>query len=252
VPPTTATTTALVETTTTTEKTTAKPWGSPSLLCFSVARCGGELDIVRRQGDMHAGIFACDMALVVTDVQTKVGGGVTVLTIPPISGGVSKDGTAANTEVFLNAWSAIQEHGEFTNLDWTVKVDPDAVVIPDRLRSHLSQHSGAVYVKNCNKYPGAPEWPMMFGALEALSREAVKTYFEGAERCRNELAWQDWGEDVFLSHCLDLLGVGNVGDYNIIGDDRCDGSWCSDGSRAAFHPFKDTGAWEACWNEATR
>merc|ERR1719373_1336300 len=58
---------------------------------------------------------------------------------------------------------------------------------------------------------------MMFGALEALSREAVKIYFEGAERCRNELAWQDWGEDVFLSHCLDLLGVGNIGDYNIMG-----------------------------------
>ena len=54
-----------------------------------------------------------------------------------------------------------------------------------------------------------------------------------------------------MSHCLDHLGVEAFLDTEEIGDDLCNGAWCGDGGKAAFHPFKSVDAWEECWREAT-
>lgn len=232
-------------------------WSSPSLFCFSVVRTGSyEPDLMKAQLAKFAGIFACDEFLVLSDSVLNLGPGQggTVQTVPigSLQVGISKDGTAANTEVFMRAWNAVHEDFRYRAHDWIIKADPDSVVLPDRLRTKLAPHVGPpLYVKNCNKNQG-PGWPMMFGSLEALSRAAVEAYFAGAERCKNELGWQSWGEDVFMATCLDHLGVGNFFDVSISGDNVCTGANCGDGWHGNYHPFKNPGAWFACWGQATR
>jgi len=230
-------------------------WGSPSLFCFSVFRSTGyEPDLMRGQLSRNAGIFACDQFAVLADAKLSLATGVETIVIPPNENvGISKDGTAANTMIFMQAWSMIYLDFRFRSHDWTIKVDPDAVVLPGRLRNHLAPHTGkTVYVKNCNKYPGAPGWPMMYGSLEAFTRSAMETYFRGAERCKNDLQWQAWGEDLFMASCLDMLGVGSVFDGNIVGDNVCTGSNCGDGAAAAYHPFKSKDTWTQCYDQAVR
>ena len=59
--------------------------------------------------------------------------------------------------------SQVIETGCWNNHAWTVKVDPEAVLIPDRLRQHLAGNDlENVYVVNCNKFPSSPNFPMMY------------------------------------------------------------------------------------------
>jgi len=232
---------------------TPRVWSSPSLFCFAVFRSKGyELDLVKSQVKKGVGVFACDEFAALSDTKLPLGEGLETLKIPPCEHvGVSKDGTAANTLIFMQAWGVIYEDVRWRAHDWILKVDPDAVLLPDRIRTHLRPHTGKnAYVKNCNKYSG-PGWPMMFGSLEAFSQKAMTTYYENAERCRTELQWQAWGEDLFMGNCLDMLKVDAIGDFGIIGDNVCNGAHCGDGTTGAYHPFKSEEKWFECYNEAT-
>lgn len=60
--------------------------------------------------------------------------------------------------------------GRFWLTDWTVKVDPDAVIIPDMLRWHLSQHMDHPTIIVTCTLPGMT--PIMFAAVEAISKDA--------------------------------------------------------------------------------
>merc|ERR1712050_792410 len=64
-----------------------------------------------------------------------------VLTLP-IPGNLSvkyggKWNTALNTDIFIGVWNAVSLLGRYQYHDWTVKVDPDAVFFPERLRELL-------------------------------------------------------------------------------------------------------------------
>merc|ERR1740138_1883815 len=91
---------------------------------------------------------------------------------------------------FESAPVGTSRDGKWRNTDWTVKTDPDAVILPDRLRTALAKvkedtHIGDslfAYVKTCHKENGMKN--MMFGALEALTKVAVEKYFESIEQCR--------------------------------------------------------------------
>lgn len=231
---------------------TKKKWGTPSLFCIGVFRSVGyELELVRSQVEKGVGIFSCDEFRVLSDKVLPVTKEVRTLMIPPCEKvGVSKDGTAANSEIFMNAWAVIKEDARYKAHDWVIKADPDAVVLVDRLRAHLEPYTDkSVWIKNCMKYTG-PGWPMMFGSLEAFSHEAIETYFQGADKCKTELEWQAWGEDLYMGRCLDLLGSHAEFDGTIIGDNVCKGSDCSDGISAAYHPFKSADKWFECYNQA--
>merc|ERR1719166_870958 len=58
-----------------------------------------------------------------------------------------------NTRIFMNAWDYLDRDGRFRNYDWVVKVDPDAVFFPSRLREHLdakAPHKKVnMYFMNC-------------------------------------------------------------------------------------------------------
>eukprot|EP00413_Alexandrium_margalefii_P005296 CAMPEP_0204522868 /NCGR_PEP_ID=MMETSP0661-20131031/6550_1 /ASSEMBLY_ACC=CAM_ASM_000606 /TAXON_ID=109239 /ORGANISM="Alexandrium margalefi, Strain AMGDE01CS-322" /LENGTH=133 /DNA_ID=CAMNT_0051528557 /DNA_START=55 /DNA_END=452 /DNA_ORIENTATION=+ len=131
----------------------------------------------------------------------------------------------------MHLWEAIKINGHWEKHDWTVKADPDAVVLPSRIRTHLAKATGPNnYVVNCNKYPGNPAFPMIFGAFEAYSKPSLTTYFNGGDaRCKNELHWQPWGEDYFMHHCMKHLNVQEYDDFGILSDKRCTGANCMDG-----------------------
>jgi len=238
----------------------AIPRADPSLFCWSVAReWGYEADVMKAQLTSGAGIFACDGFAVVSENKWNLGKGpgarigeVRAVVFEGAGVGVSKDGTAANAELFMSAWDAVMGQTQALTFDWIVKVDPDAVVIADRLRDHLREKSGwKVFVRNCNKFPQNPDFPMMFGSMEAISRAGLQVYKDQGHRCKSELNWYPWGEDFFLGKCLPYLGVDPVDDFSIISDGVCTGVNCQDGWSAAFHPFKGADEWMNCWRQAT-
>jgi len=258
---TTTTHTTTVTTVTTSTTTTSTTWGFPSLFCFEVMMTTTyEFGLVKEQIRRGAGIFNCDEYSVFSqDPRTYLGkpphG-------PPIHTkwfkkafvGKSQDGTAGNTLLFMHLWDAVKEDGHWKKHDWTVKADPDAVVLPWRIRKHLAQATGPNnYLVNCNKVPGNPNFPMIFGAFEAFSSQSLQTYFDGGDRkCRNELHWQPWGEDFFMHHCMMHLGVQQYDDFGILSDKRCTGANCMDGWAAAYHDFKSQASWFQCWDQAVR
>jgi hypothetical protein len=228
-----------------------RPRGSPSLFCFSVVSRFNpvEMELIEAQRSLRASIFDCDESAVLSTEPASMGDDVTVLTFPEAAVGISNAGTAANAEIFMNAWEAIRKSGLWASYDWIVKTDPDAVLLPRRLRLHLALHHGeeGVYVQNCDRYGG----PSLFGALEAFSHAAVRMFFDSGPECRNTLNWQEWGEDVFMALCLDHIGVSSVFDQKLIGDARCTWADCGDGTSSSYHPFKSVGDWTSCWERAS-
>jgi hypothetical protein len=217
--------------------------------------------LLHAQQARRAGIFGCDEpAIFCSDNFTLHGGSETsgnvhAVRFIPAAVGVSKDATAANTLLFMNIWESVRKDGRYNWFDFTVKVDPDAVLLPDRLRTHLRPHMenvGGFYVRNCNKYPSSPNFPMMYGSVEVFSLVALQVYFSGAVHCQQILTWQQWGEDFYMTRCLGMLGVSGVNDFSLVGDKRCLGADCSDGRSAAYHDFKSADAWVDCWKNATR
>mmetsp|Transcript_32324 Transcript_32324/g.68859 ORF Transcript_32324/g.68859 Transcript_32324/m.68859 type:complete len:536 (-) Transcript_32324:82-1689(-) len=236
--------------TTSTKTTTTTYLGQGiTLFCFSLIRPGYEFDILVHQRKVSQGIFACNEQVVLSGKVLDLGGGMKTVVIPQVAVGWSKDGTAGNALQFMKAWEQIHADGRYKTHDWTVKVDPDAVLLADRLRGHLSPYNGRnVYIRNCDK--PMSEGTMMFGSLEPISRTALTAYFANTERCMKELPWQAWGEDLYMMRCLEKIGVGPVGDFSIIQDGVCKGVWCGNNWAAAFHPMKSVGAWQNCWQQA--
>jgi len=234
--------------------------GDPSLFCWSLAQqTGYEADVMRLQVSKGAGIFGCDGFAVASQDEWTIGQGpgrrvgeVKTIRFQSVEVGVSKDGTAGNAKLFMLAWNAILTRTTVLTFDWAIKADPDAVVLVDRLRDHLRPATGSThFVRNCNEHPESPEYPMMYGSLEAISQGALELYRDGVDRCVAELAWEDWGEDVFMAKCLDSLGADPIDDFSLSSDGVCLGVDCHDTRAAAFHPFKSADDWRRCWEVAT-
>lgn len=234
---------------------TRKAWGKPSLFCFSVVQPSPsyEVGLMQAQLGSGAGIWACDEFDTFSSEAFYLGEGpygpVVTKTFVPAPVVQSKDGTAGNAELFMHVWDSVKATGKYQSTDFTIKVDPDAVLLPERLRWHLEPHLGEdTYVVNCAK-PYMPEGPMMFGALEAISRQALDKYFQGAGTCTANMPWKSYGEDLFMGKCLEMLGVSRTNDFKIYSDGVCLGVDCANPDAAAFHPKKDAASWLACLEE---
>merc|ERR1740129_1243060 len=88
---------------------------------------------------------------------------------------------------------------------------------------------------------------MMFGALEAFSRQGLDVYFNGVGQCTGSMPWKSYGEDLFMGKCLELIGVAKTNDFNIYSDGVCRGVDCTDPDAAAFHPKKDPESCLLAW-----
>jgi len=249
------------------QTTSARSMGSPSLLCFSVIRSeGNEIGLVGAQHDRHAAIFACDTTLVFSNGPSIRIGTMDTVSIPTEAIGMGNLGVEGettnswlNTAVFIEVWHWLVKDGRWKGYDWTVKVDPDAVFFPERLRDHVRPYTppggGNYYLVNCNKrYTADPDDEVfkekLFGALEVFSKQAVQAYQDGHKRCTDELKWHGWGEDYYMQSCLSFLGVLPVGDFTMVGDKRCFEAPCTDTGKVAFHDFKDVPAYFNCWEQS--
>mmetsp|Transcript_28662 Transcript_28662/g.81985 ORF Transcript_28662/g.81985 Transcript_28662/m.81985 type:complete len:660 (-) Transcript_28662:565-2544(-) len=258
------TTTEVKTTSTTTVATTTKtkdkcvpdhPTGSPSLFCFSVMmKDGPERDLVQSQFDRGASIFSCNENAVISSAKISFGldsCGNDVWTwvndLPSVPmGDLTQEGVTTssflNTQSFLLAWDTLMNSGHIWSHDWIVKVDPDAVFYPSRLRTHVKDHTGQnIFILNCN-WGGVSK---IFGAIEVFSIPAMRLYEAGSLTCK-ELPWQGWGEDMYMQECMGTLGAVGIDDFTLVGDARCSDAPCDDPDRVAFHPFKDTGSYWAC------
>jgi len=160
--------------------------------------------------------------------------------------------TLMNTDVFVKVWEQVQERGDFIHYDWTVKVDPDCVFAPERLRSHIQSYNlaswAAAYIKNNGQDPGLGNNGFL-GAIEIFSKRAMLIYMDNAAGCLKALGTQA-GEDGFMKGCMDGIGVGFKFDVDIFFPDNGAGA-CMNEARVAFHPLKDPEKWQHCWDILT-
>lgn len=239
---------------------TPRKWGKPTLYCYSVIRLQSyEADILRMQAktDGGIGIFGCDeYDVFAAQGRGWIGDGPDgpVWTHHFIDAPVTRsvDNTAGNTALFRNVWFAVQKVGKWAFTDWTIKMDPDAVLFHARLRKHLAPHTGKpVFIQNCASYTLVQQGgAMMFGSVEALSNQAMSRYFnQGVNACNNNF---QFGEDRWLGLCLKSIGVWPVTDPGTLGDKLCvPGVFSCAGpdKRAAYHFYKDVGSWMNCYQQ---
>lgn len=231
----------------------------PSLFCFSVmSPQPAEVQLVSEQFYRRASIFACNGYTVISKLAMSIGRdscGREVYTwhndVEASDMGDWKTGAATssflNTQTFLLAWDSVLASNKWQGHDWVVKVDPDCVFFPDRLRAHLvSIQTAPIFILNCDKLGGR-----MYGALEVFSVPAVQKYHDNVPQCKN-MDWHEWGEDLYMESCMRGLGVEGISDFNMVGDDRCTPADCLDTSRAAFHPYKESSDYWGCFVESTR
>lgn len=159
----------------------------------------------------------------------------------------SGESTLSNTNVFIKIWDIMLETGKYMQTDWTVKVDADAVLLPWRLKSHLSglrpPAFRPMYIKN-NKVDVRMGNNGFLGAVEVFSKQAVQIYADNKDGCYKSLGTNS-GEDGYFKGCMDALGVGYMLDPELFTPDISAGA-CYLGQRAAFHPLKTPKDWRCC------
>lgn len=153
----------------------------------------------------------------------------------------------ANTEGFVKVWQHVFDDGLFKLTDWTVKVDPDTVFLPSRLKIHLQDmrppSAAPIYVKNCEIDFG------FLGAIEIISRRAMEDFEASHRDCQRSMPGLS-GEDGWIKGCLDAVGVGSMLDASILRSPNDES--CSEGARVAFHPHKTPEDWSACYESSMR
>lgn len=229
-----------------------------SLYCFALVVPGTyEVGMVRTQYDVRSHIFQCDEMGVYSNQVFEVAPG--VMTIPVQSslqcekGG--EFGTALNLEIFIAVWQMVVQTARYQHYDWTVKVDPDTVFFPARLRAILAGYGespAGTYINNCRRG--------MHGPIEVLSRNAVSSWWSGKDVCRARFAVLcggdcKWGEDMFMDQCLmKVQGADRKLDDRFLVEENCDPppNWraCSNPTVVSFHPFKSPDEYKACMGAA--
>jgi hypothetical protein len=211
-----------------------------SLYCIVVVTPGytAEEDLVAQQEAAGVHVWACDGS-------DKLQGQMV---------GKGDWQSVQNTAVFVDIWNQVHDKGTYQSFDWTVKVDPDAVFFPDRLKGKIqaiqAPRDFPLYLKNCGFKLG------FMGSLEIFSKAAIDLYSENQGDCLVNIG-TDGGEDFYMKTCLDAIGAGHMedttllrdrydfesfpGDFNAAGLDDC-----SDGGAVAYHPHKTWDKWQEC------
>jgi len=229
---------------------------SGNLFCWALMMPHGyEVALMRTLVTRGAGIFGCNTYDVFSSGDIELSPG------PPVRIGTTDIGSvkcsyggkwhlALNSPVFIKVWKKVFKMRRYLQSEWTVKVDPDAVFIPERLRKQM-QHAdpdARVYFNNCDQG--------LHGPIEVIARGGMRKFGEGLRKCEKKLEHEFWefGEDVFLRHCLGFLKVYRVDNFHLLSEDRC--MWedpartgCYSG-KVAFHPFKSPDKYFICLKQA--
>merc|ERR1719293_317983 len=163
----------------------AAPLGQ-NLYCFAVytentgneSLVNHELELLNIVAARGAGLFACEQWDVFSDVSAPLVNGYVTIKVEDTFGEFHQlkrkdSGTWGNWGMFYQVWVKIREVGKWQTADYTVKIDADAVFVPQRLRTWLSSKPGesphGLYYENCPNVQYG-----FFGHLEIISKTAVK------------------------------------------------------------------------------
>jgi len=257
------------------------------LYCFSVytSETGNktapnhELELLNIAKQHDTGIFTCDDFDVFSDVEVDGMGFKTIKvedTFNEFHQVKRKDsGTWVNWALFYQVWIKVRELGKWQGADYTIKVDADAVFLPWRLRTWLSDKKGegphGLYYENCpNVVYG------FFGHIEIMTKTAVQVLTTYLEECHDRFApcantgcdWKfgAWGEDVFAQRCMDHHYVDKVEAFDVATDGACKADrpegekdnkhWvpndCSQVNTVTVHPLKKPAAYQKCLGQISR
>jgi len=258
----------------------------PSLFCFAhMMPNSTEEGLMKAQLDKRVGLFSCNAYAVISEQKRWLGKDECdkdvftwkeELPTPTkghcdLAAGQTTGCTNSflNTPVFMFIWDSLISSNLLWDHDWVVKMDADTVFLPERLRKHVTGKSGDPdhgLVQDPNVVPGKEKYfttcwytvaghpdGLLYGSLEVFSKQAMWKFANQTKTCKN-LAWQNWGEDLWIQNCMGAIGVPAVHDYHLIGDDNCQGlesGPCTDGIKAAYHPRKDIQSWFQCHGAAT-
>merc|ERR1712003_390025 len=240
-----------------------------SLYCFSVytkdtgtTKKTEELETIQYQFSKGLSIFSCEKYEVYSDVAVSLGDGFTTKVVSDVKGDWhfakrKETGAWVNTGMFIQVWKAIADTNAHAGMDWVVKVDPDAVFVPERLRDRIQwmpRTTSGVMLQNCQYVDYG-----FFGNLEVLSPKAFGVLVGSLDTCYTELDWKvgikdgkygPMGEDLFAEICMSKNGVHKVEAFDVTTDGACeakrptdqkkDKKWHSDCNvkTPAMHPYK--------------
>jgi len=197
-----------------------------SLFCFTVVLAIEEQQrVADHMKQKQLGICLCDESLFVNSPATRE--------------------VESAVEPFIKAWTVIGKEGVWRSHDWIVKVDPDAVFFPSRLKSHLvdlrTPEGAAVYIRNSE----ASNFQLI-GTIEAMTREAMQLRTLRGERCHSNFGASP-GEDGWLQWCLEAIGIDYQTDTSLLSKQFGD---CGDRSAVAFPFHNSTKSWDKCHQQA--
>jgi hypothetical protein len=234
-----------------------------------------ELSLLRTQLFLGASLFSCPRWVVYSDVETWLSPGPPMLMttkVYDVDGDFhlfkSKAGTWINAMMYYQAWLDLRKNRLTTDSDWVIKVDADAVFLPERLIDVLQGYqvpAGGVYVENCKTANHS-----FSGNLEVVSAQAFHTFLENLDTCKETLDWKGkspgwkwgpWKEDLFMQKCMDKIGVPKVSNITSTTDALCkadlpnrlqngsDAEWqpdCKVTKTAAMHPYETPDEYFVC------
>lgn len=224
-----------------------------TLFCWLVMQTTGyEVDLVREQANQTRGIFDCNGYSVYSlNGVVSLGNGLQTTPLQTNkSAWTDAWGSWLNRDVFLHAWFQLIAEGNFRNSKWTVKVDPDTVLFPDRLQWRLRNFDPQTltYVNNQG------ENGLILGAIEICSVTAVQSLGNQRDKCMQSNAAYMTAEDQFISACFHTLGFLPKYDPDVLDIRGFGPGWdpCAHGCAAAFHPRKKVGQQEVCVKAAAK
>jgi hypothetical protein len=254
----------------------------PTMYCFSYAMQDvgsakaqyDELALLAGQYQRKIGIFACDGWGAWSDQDGELAPGVRVKVVddPDAEFHFAKrksTGMWINTGQFQQVWKAVGAEGAYKKFSWVVKLDADAVFLPERLRPILADRAvppGGIYLENCQYVNYG-----FFGTLEILSQDAFQMLLDNLDSCKRSLDWRTgiedgrsgpMSEDLFVQLCLDSVGVLHGEAFEAATDGACEAhrpwdqkrndKWVPD-CRAAkspqYHPLTTPDVFFACYTD---
>jgi len=231
-----------------------------SMLCIQlILPYTYEVGLLSMQFKHHLSIFRCEHYAVYSSQLLDLGGGLHTRKInsSQLAEMGGQWGTALNTDAFMALWRAVILDGDYLKAGWLIKVDPDTVWFPSRLKSILHEQEQknlteglGVYLNNC---PAG-----LHGPLEILSQNAFREFALESEKCFwSENSWGNWqwGEDMWMDQCfMNTIHSHRVYVPQLLAEDHCNKWWgwesCTAKDRVAFHPFKDQWKYSTCVNNA--
>lgn len=225
----------------------------PTLFCFSVVRPGYEADLSLVH--LHAPMLAaCDGYSIFSNVSlmelvgqlgaaafVRDAGRGTFAQAVNGSMDVKWSGwpaenprvfSAENTPVFKQAWQVIFREGMWKQYDWVVKVDPDTVLFPDRLRMIVQ---GRNPQDKMAFFDGGEMCPTGMGGLAVLSRGVVEVIAAYSFYFLELPVWKEDG--LLVAIAKDFLHVPIINEPNLVVNPAIGG--CHLHWKAAYHPHKD-------------